>query len=181
MKSTKSVVQSHNGIPQTLAEGVASFSHDGKWVYFASARLGTWQVWKVPATGGSAVQLTQYGGHAALESLDGKSVFYAKNPMSEPEVWRVPVNGGEETRLPLVRPGTWASWQVTQKGIVFVGPALGHQAVLSFYDFANERTTLLATLRRTPFWLGATTDGRFVALDQPGHEESQAMLVENFR
>jgi hypothetical protein len=62
-----------------------------------------------------------------------------------------------------------------------VGPSLGHRAALSFYDFAHERTTTLAVLKRTPFWLGATTDGRLVAFDQPGQEQSQAMLVENFR
>jgi hypothetical protein len=32
-----------------------------------------------------------------------------------------------------------------------------------------------------PFWLGATADGKIVAFDQPGQEQAQAMLVENFR
>jgi hypothetical protein len=36
-------------------------------------------------------------------------------------------------------------------------------------------------LNRVPFWLGATPDGRTVAFDQPGQEQAQAMLVENFR
>ena len=172
----------HSGVPRTLADGVCpSFSHDGRWIYFASVRLGDWQVWKVPSAGGSALQVTRHGGHAALESLDGQWVFYAKNAMAEPEVWRVPVHGGEESPVPLVRPGSWASWQVTKHGILFVGPSLGHQAALSFYDFAHERTTTLAVLKRTPFWLGATTDGKLVAFDQPGEEQSQAMLVENFR
>jgi hypothetical protein len=176
------LVNVHDGEPQTLAEGVCpSFSRDSKWIYFASARLGDWQVWKVPATGGSPMQVTQHGGHAALESLDGQWVFYAKNPMAEPEIWHVPVHGGEESPVPLVRPGTWASWQVTKKGILFVGPSLGHQAALSFYDFAHQRTSTLAVLKRTPYWLGATTDGKLVAFDQPGQEQAQAMLVENFR
>ena len=176
------LVNLHSGVPQTLAEGVCpSFSRDGKWIYFASARLGDWQVWKVPSTGGSPLQVTRRGGHAALESLDGQWIYYAKNGMAEPEVWRVPVRGGEESPVPLVRPGSWASWQVTKHGILFVGPSLGHQAALSFYDFAQERATTLAVLKRTPFWLGATTDGKLVAFDQPGEEQSQAMLVENFR
>jgi hypothetical protein len=36
-------------------------------------------------------------------------------------------------------------------------------------------------LERTPFWLGATRDGRTIAFDQPGREQDQAMLVENFK
>jgi Tol biopolymer transport system component/DNA-binding winged helix-turn-helix (wHTH) protein len=174
------------GAPQTLTADAVhsvcpSWSHDGKWIYFASPSSGEWQVWKTPAAGGAPVQITQHGGHAPLESLDGKFVYYAKTPNAEPEIWRVPVDGGAETVLPLVRPGTWASWQVVQGGIVFVGPSLGHQAVLSFYDFARQRTTTVTVLRRIPFWLGATPDGRTVAFDQPGQEQTQAMLVDNFR
>ncbi len=175
----------HGGGPQTItpeAHNVCpSWSHDGKWVYFGSTRSGSWQVWKAPAEGGTAVQITQHGGHAALESLDGKYIYYSENSQAEPQIWRAPVNGGEEKVMPLVRPGTWASFQVVQGGILFVGSSLGHQAVLSFYDFSKDRTTTIAILERTPFWLGATPDGKTVAFDQPGREQDQAMLVENFR
>lgn len=172
----------HGGAPQVLAQGVCpSWSRDGKWVYFASGRNGDWQVWKVLAGGGTAVQITKKGGHAPLESLDGRYIYYAKNPLAEPEIWRVPVAGGDETPMPLIRPGTWASWQVVNGGILFVGPSLGHQAVLSYYDAAKNRTSTLTVLDRVPFWLGATTDGKTVAFDQPGQEHSQTMLVENFR
>ena len=120
-------------------------------------------------------------GHAALESPDGKYVYYAKNELAEPEIWQVRADGTGEKPLPLVRPGTWASWQVVANGILFVGPSLGHQAVLSLYDFAKQRTTTVKVLDRVPFWLGATADGRTVAFDQPGQEQSQTMLVDNFR
>ena len=176
----------HGGAPQVLTPDAfdnvcPSWSRDVKWIYFASLRSGDWQVWKMPSYGGTPVQVTQHGGHAALESLDGKFVYYAKNADAEPEIWRAPVSGGEEKPLPLVRPGTWASWQMVEGGILFVGPSLGHQAVLSFYDLAKDRTSTLAVLERTPFWLGATRDGRTVAFDQPGREQDQAMLVENFK
>jgi Tol biopolymer transport system component/DNA-binding winged helix-turn-helix (wHTH) protein len=176
----------HGGAPQILTQDefhsvCPSWSHDGKWVYFASARSNDWQVWKVPAGGGNVVQVSRHGGHAGFESADGKYFYYAKNPAAEPEIWRVPVDGGEETLMPLVRPGTWASWQVVNTGILFIGPSLGHQAVLSFFDFAKNRTSTIAILDRTPFWMGATPDGETVAFGQPGREQDQAMLVENFR
>jgi len=178
----------HGGAPQVLTPDKThnvcpSWSRDGKWIYFASPRSGDWQVWKVAASGGTAVQVTRRGGHAALESLDSKFLYYAKSALAEPEVWRVPITGGrgEERPMPLVRPGTWASWQVVQGGILFVGPSLGHQAVLSFYDFRKDRTSSVRVLDHIPFWLGATPDGKTVAFDQPGREQTQAMLVENFR
>jgi Tol biopolymer transport system component/DNA-binding winged helix-turn-helix (wHTH) protein len=174
------------GAPQILTPDdspsvVPSWSRDGKWIYFASTRSGDFQVWKVPATGGPPVQVTRHGGHAALESPDGKFVYYAKNAAPEPEIWQVPVDGGAEAPLPLVRPGTWASWQVVDAGILFVGPSLGHRAVLSLFDFEHRRTTTIAVLDRVPFWLGATPDGHAVAFDQPGQEQGQTMLVDNFR
>jgi Tol biopolymer transport system component/DNA-binding winged helix-turn-helix (wHTH) protein len=167
--------------PDTFNDVCPSWSRDGRWVYFGSYRSQGFQVWKVPSQGGTAIQVTRYGGHAAMESLDGKVLYYAKSQFAEPEIWSVPVGGGEEKVVPLVRPGTWASWQVVKDGIIFVGPALGHQAVLSFYDFSKQLTTQIAVLDRVPFWLGATRDGHTVAFDQPGREQSQAMLVENFR
>jgi Tol biopolymer transport system component/DNA-binding winged helix-turn-helix (wHTH) protein len=178
------------GMPQTLTPDnfhsvCPSWSRDGKWIYFGSTRSGKWQVWKVAAGGGTAVQVTQRGGHAALESPDGKFLYYASGPQPEPEIWRMPLTGNptpeDEKLMPLIRPGTWASWQPVDGGILFVGPSLGHQAVLSFYDVAHDRTSTVAILNKTPFWLGATEDGKTVAFDQPGQEQAQAMMVENFR
>ena len=77
------------GAPQVLMHDAfqnlcPSWSRDGKWIYFASTRSGTFQVWRVPAEGGSPVQVTRQGGHAALESPEGKYVYYAKHNMAEP-------------------------------------------------------------------------------------------------
>jgi len=39
---------------------------------------GRWQVWKMPAGGGSAVQVTSRGGALAFETRDGKFIYYSK-------------------------------------------------------------------------------------------------------
>jgi Tol biopolymer transport system component len=49
-------------------DGDPSWSHDGKWIYFDSARTGAQQVFKIPANGGRAIQVTHDGGFAPLES-----------------------------------------------------------------------------------------------------------------
>src|SRR5689334_1103692 len=56
-----------------------------------------WQVWKAPAQGGAAIQVTHHGGVEAFESLDGMFVYYAKRESDG--IWRVPVQGGEETQV----------------------------------------------------------------------------------
>ena len=56
------------------------------------------RVWKQPAQGGIAVQVTKRNGaEEALESLDGKFVYYAS--LDAPGIWKVPAGGGEETRV----------------------------------------------------------------------------------
>jgi Tol biopolymer transport system component len=40
-------------------EFVPSFSRDGRWIYFCSNRSSPVQIWKMPAEGGSAVQVTK--------------------------------------------------------------------------------------------------------------------------
>jgi len=175
------------GAPQLLTPDESenrcpSWSHDGKWVYFASSRSGSWQVWKVPASGGASLQVTRHGGHAPIESADGKLIYYAKTPYANPQIWQVPVKGGNESIVSQqVRPPSWASWAVVDRGILFAEPSGQGAPVLTLFDSANHRVKALGTLSMVPFWLTATGDGRIVAFDQPGWQQAQVMLIENFQ
>lgn len=161
------------------AEGECpSWSRDGKWIYFASKQ----QVWKMPAGGGAPIQVTHQGGHAGFESPDGKYFYYAKTFYSNPSIWQVPVDGGKETLVsPQVRPASWASWAVTERGIIFAGSLDDGRPAVSTYDFATHKVKQLASLQIVPFWLTATSDGRNIAFDKQGWRQPQVMLVENFR
>jgi len=175
------------GVPKLLVgdtrENICpSYSPDGQWVYFTSSRTGGWQVWKIPAEGGVPSQVTTQGGHAPMASLDGKSIFYAKTAYANPEIWQVPIDGGSEHLVsPMLRPSTWASWSVTDAGIVFAGPSGTGKPVVSLYDFTKRKTSILGELDTVPFWLAASKDAKAVVFDQPGWEQAQIMLVENFR
>jgi len=158
-----------------------SFSHDGKWVYFATTRSGNFEVWKVSAEGGTPVQLTRHGGHAAIASLDGRLIYYAKTQYANPEIWQIPVNGGLEKLVsPLLNPVTWAAWSVTERGIVFAHPSGHDRPAVSLFDPSTRRVTNLATLRIPPFWLTVSPDARSILYDQPGWQQAQIMLVDNF-
>jgi len=176
-----------SGTPQLLTpdefEGrCPSWSHDGKWIYFASVRTSEYQVWKVPADGGAAVQVTRQGGHAALESADGKLLYYAKTSYANPQIWQVPVDGGVERLVsPQLQPFSWASWAVVDRGIVFAGPSGQGRPRVSLYDSAQHTITKFGEIQTVPFWLGASHDGKSVVFDQPGWQQSQIMLIENFR
>lgn len=154
-----------------------SWSHDGKWIYFGSNRSGMFQVWKVPSQGGDAVQVTQKGGYAPLESFDGKYLYYAVRSPAD-GIWRVPVGGGLEERvIPAIE--TWGNFAVTERGIYFVAP---DSQSIQFYDFASKQTKTVAKSEKVlDFGLDATRDGRSVMYTQTDRNTNELLLVDHFR
>jgi len=95
-----------------------SWSRDGRWICFGSDKSGNYQVWKVPAEGGKARQITKGGGFESGEAPDGKSLYYTKTWDRTPGVWSVPVDGGEE--IPVIESVRSGHWSLTEKGIYFL-------------------------------------------------------------
>jgi serine/threonine protein kinase/Tol biopolymer transport system component len=175
----KYVVSVEGGQPRRVTD-VGSWSRDGKWIYFTSNRTGALQVWKRPAEGGKAVQVTKQGGWLPFESPDGKSVYYEKGEGEIPGLWKVPVEGGEET-LVLEQLGSrqWLSWGLTTEGIYFYHAST---KAIEFFSFATRRITQIAKLENPPSTgLAASPDGRWILYAQLDQNTSRIMLVENFR
>jgi len=98
-------------------EGRASWSRDGRWIYFSSDRTGRPEIWKRTADGqGIASQVTFQGGYEAFEIDVGGALYYIRD-RRETELWSVPVDGGEE-RFVLAGPRE-GRWQVVAHGVVF--------------------------------------------------------------
>jgi Tol biopolymer transport system component len=83
------VIPAAGGKPRNITSHPAmdawpSFSQDGKWIFFTSNRTGENQIWKMPASGGDAVQLTYNEGFMPVGSPDGAYVYYVRtwNPPS---------------------------------------------------------------------------------------------------
>jgi Tol biopolymer transport system component len=158
-----------------------SWSRDGKWIYFASQRTQALQIWKVPAEGGRAVQVTTRGGFAPLESPDGRFVLYTRQGYG---IWRLPVSGGEEQQIiPDTVAGAGSAYAPVSGGVYFVrDQATGKEEELVFFGYGSGRYTRVAGIAR-PVYLGfaiSPSDGRFVytVID---HSSCELMLVQNFR
>lgn len=182
------VVNAEGGVPRPLTHEASdslnpSWSHDGKWIYFSSLRSGEWQIWKMSGEGGEPVQVTKQGGRTAFESADGQFIYYAKIP--EREIWIMPLAGGQESALsPRIHVEHWSGWSVSDNGIFFLGEESSQHPVLKFFDFSATRIKDVATLKRpVPWrsWISASADGRVVLYPQQDQEESNIMLLENFR
>ena len=184
------VVSSNGGKPRRLTtepgeDTCPSWSRDGRWIYFGSSRSGSLQIWKTPATGVPAVQVTRRGGFEGFESTDGKYFYYAKG-RDAPGIWRIAVQGGAET--PVVDrhgAGFWRSWAVTDAGIYFASAEMPARPTLEFFDFAAGDTTRVAVLERpisARVWgLAVSPDRRWILYTQIDQSSSDIMLMQDFR
>ena len=168
-------------------EGVASWSHDGQWIYFASNRTGSWQVWKRHSDGGQALQITSKGGFAALESPDGENVFYTK--FNDPGLWTVPVNGGTETKVLDEPPaGYWGYFAAGSDGLYFIGNAGTQEKPrpgFKFFDYKTRKVISMGDMEKGPYegapGLSISADGRYLLYVQLDEGRDNLMLAENFR
>ncbi|MFN7927155.1 MAG: winged helix-turn-helix domain-containing protein [Blastocatellia bacterium] len=184
------VINAEGGPPRRLTNDpaediVPSWSRDGQWIYFSSNRTGSQQIWKLPAAGGQAVQVTRQGGFDNVESADGQYLYYLKGRLMA-GIWRVPTAGGEEAMvLEQRRAGHWRHWAVTAQGIYFATAEQFEHPVIEFFDFATKQTKLLFTLEKpiypTPPGLAVSPDGHHLIWSQHDQEGGDIMLLENFR
>jgi Tol biopolymer transport system component len=72
-----------------------NFSRDGRWIYYSINRTGGNPIiWKIPASGGEAVRVTNSPASESFESPDGADIYYLDAWDSSSPVWRQPVSGG---------------------------------------------------------------------------------------
>jgi len=178
----------------SIHEVEPNWSRDGRWVYFSvrARKTDRLQIWKMPAPGGPARQITRHGGLNAQESPDGKWIYYAKEPVIPSAIWKAPAEGGEETQV--VGDLSYSvNFAVGARGIYFVakGEPRGAHTVaerrpsaavsIDFFDFVTRKTTRLLRLEKT-WWYGIalSRDERWLLYSVVDHAGSDLMLVENF-
>ncbi len=69
------------------------------------------------------------------------------------------MNGGTESRVSLLHPTTWASWALTNKGILLLSEYTDQASELQYFDFATHSIHSLATLEKASFWLASSPKG----------------------
>ena len=158
-------------------------SRDGRWIYFIPGpQEREVEVWRIPSTGGQAVQITRHGAFQPEESPDGKSLYYGKYGMHG--LWSTPVEGGEERQvLNSVLDGNWT---VSSGGIYYFDFPEEPSApkLVKFYSFKSGRSNQIGTVEPT------VLDGYGgFSLSPDGHsllytivnKNSDLMLVDHFR
>jgi hypothetical protein len=163
---------------------VPSWSRDGRFIYFASPRTGSRQIWKHSLGDGSERQLTEHGGFAPFESYDGQTIYYSK--FDEPGIWSMPASGGSESPVVTGKPQVsyFGHWAVTESGLYLLDADAAPRPAIEFYSFATRRITPVLSLENRPNdWqpsLSASRDGRTIFYTQVD-PQSVIKMAENFR
>jgi Tol biopolymer transport system component len=169
-----------------------SWSRDGKWIYFASSRSDTVspgvlsQIWRIPAEGGNAVQLTAHGGFFPRESFDRRFIYFLARPhvtvFDKSDLMRMPVEGGEPVKLLADVRGSL--WGLTAEGILFLTRD-GRVDTVNLYRFDTGKTASLGNLPFPISGVGSamtvSEDGRWLLTNQLNRHDTDLMLIENFK
>ena len=165
------------------------WSRHGPWMYFASNRTGTYQIFRVREGGGDPVLLTKNGGWCPVESPDGKWLYYQRRMNARffigttgtSPVFAMRTDGGNEVQV--IDAVADRSWTVTPDGIYYVPKGARTRAPeLRFFDASTRKTQTAGTLAK-PLNTGiaASADGRSLLVNQVDHTNTEIILVENFR
>jgi len=183
------VISAEGGPPRQITtdsnnEAAPNYSRDGRWLYFTSDRGGgSWNIWKMPAQGGPASQVTRNGGFLASESPDGQYLYYAK--YDAPGLWRVPLSGGSEEKvIDFPAAGFWGYWALGANGIYYVDEA-APRARIRFRNFRTRRDSVVKLMsnaaRIGSSGMSLSSDGTAMVFGQLDQFTSDLMLVEDFR
>jgi Tol biopolymer transport system component/DNA-binding winged helix-turn-helix (wHTH) protein len=158
---------------------LATYSRDGKWIYFQSHRSGQSEFWKMPSEGGEATRLTFGGSYWPVESPDGRTLFYVQEG-SELTIWKVPVQGGtaEQVTGPIAKDPAFA---VTDEGIYYKADSESPPAQrIQFLSFSTgEIRTVVVTEQEVGLGLSLSPDGKYLIFAQR-NPKSDLMLIKDF-
>jgi Tol biopolymer transport system component/DNA-binding winged helix-turn-helix (wHTH) protein len=165
-------------------ENMPSWSHDGQFLYYGSNRTGRYEIWRVPASGGTEEQVTHGGGFLPFESRDGRTLYYLRRTGGE--LLARPTAGGEE-RLIVPCVDRW-DYAVGPNGIFHIdclgqGGRADLRRALRYWVAATQQDREVAILDLGPghnLGLSASPDGRSV-IYSPFTHEHHLMMIENFR
>ena len=178
------VIGAQGGTPRRLTDSpydsqTPAWSHDGKWIYLTMQRSG-YELWKIPAAGGSPVQITQNGGLWPEESSDGRFLYYFRDRAI---LRRDLVDGTERHLADISEAGE--DWRLCGTDVCFAdrsSPTAGRLIRLNTSKGSRHSTAVDLGPEIGPvLGMDVSADGRWLIYTRADSTQSDVMLVENFR
>jgi Tol biopolymer transport system component/predicted Ser/Thr protein kinase len=183
------VVDAAGGLTQRLTSEASNeewptWSADSRWIYFMSDRNGNREIWKVPAGGGRAEQVTTGGGLKAWESSDGRFLYYSTGTPA-PAIRRMSTGGGATTLIFRLPAGTaWGGeWVLTDSGIYWVNGQTLPRAAIEFLSLTTGRVTPAVTpagVFDEGGGFSVSRDSGWIVFGQRDYDGSDIMMIDGF-
>jgi hypothetical protein len=163
----------------------ASWSRDGKWIYFMSGEDKRRGIYRCPANGGDAVLITalppEDSGYHSVESFDGETVYFARTETNTPlDMASIKRPGTKSPVEEVPRLLLYDSWTVTPGGIYFV-PWDAPKSI-RYFDFKTRKIRpILEVEKDFEPGLSISGDGRWLIYTQATELNTNIMLVDNLR
>lgn len=180
------VVEASGSSARRLTHGPAdnvipSWSHDGSSVYFASKRSGRQEIWRIPAGGGTAIQVTRNGGFVAFESPDGKTLYYTLSEDGAEGLYAKRLPDGEE-KLVLEDGVASRGFAVFSDGIYYIHRLGLSSYEIRFHEFASGATLVVGEIEGLlAYGLAVSPDRKTFLFPKFSDAGADLMLIENFR
>jgi Tol biopolymer transport system component len=174
--------------PRKLITNISDFirphwSRDGKWIYFKSDEPGREGVYRCPASGGDAIQLSKdINGFNPRESVDGSTIYFASHEVISTlkTVALAPRPGTDAVVDGIPSLSNAGLWTIFRGGIYFV-PADAPRS-LRYFDFATRQVhPIFEADRDFSSGLSVSPDGRWILYSLDSDPNSDIMLVDHFR
>lgn len=158
----------------TSSYGVPTWSRDGKAVYASSNRRGRWEMWRIPATGGTSVPL----GFDGVMAQEGEAGAFYYTRADSAGLWHFDPSTKREAKIHCNLASEDAlNWEVREEGVYFVS-RYAQAVVLWAFDSGNEQQVALLPhrlARGASFSIAPREDWLLFA--RADRQESDIMLI----
>jgi len=182
------VVEASGSLPRQLTHGpgdahndIPSWSRDGSSIYFESRRSGRSEIWRIPAGGGTAVQVTHNGGYVAFESTDGKTLYYTLSVGGAEGLYAKRLPDGEEEQV--LKDGVaHRGFAVFSDGVYYLHQLGINSSEIRFHQFASGETRVIGEIEGSLYpSLAVSPDRKTFLFSKYSDAGADLMLIENFR
>lgn len=163
-------------------DNMPAWSADGRSIYFTSNRSGTFQIWKIPSSGGVAVQVTVTSGREAMESADGQSLYYTVGD----SLWLRDLKTGRE--LPVSEMAgelVGRYWDLTPAAIFYAPRNVEGEPTIWRIDLATRQKRQIMKMRTSlTRWLpgiSVTADERTIASSGVTYRFGDILIISNWQ
>jgi Tol biopolymer transport system component len=155
---------------ETSRGGARAFSRDGRAVYFASSRDGSYQLYRMDRQTKTVEQITHNGGFAMEEDRDGKGIYFT--PQRSAGLWYMPTGAQAREIAPELERRAFSA---SRHGVYFVA----HRSLWFWHKRTGKLRKLWTPGKAFGFGLSLSPDERNLYFTIYDREGMDLTMVEN--